>query len=319
MFSSLPESAATPSDAAINSQQFVVAGEALVDIVVPAGGEPERASGGSPLNVAVGLARLSVETILITEIGDDELGTLVRDHVVASEVILAEGSVVPGLATSTATAKLDESGAATYDFDLRWTLPPQTLPATATALHVGSIGAAVRPGRESVMALVREAHARDLLVTFDPNARPAFTPDAEAAWEDVRETAASARLVKMSDEDLAFLRPGLSAEDLARTLLGGTTELVVVTFGGEGATAFSKEATATARARTTEVVDTVGAGDSFMGALLAIAVEHGLDELGEEHLEQMLQAAHEVASVTVSRRGANPPRRGELSAGWPGI
>jgi fructokinase len=319
MFSSLSDDSASPSDAAISSQQFVVAGEALVDIVVAPGREPENAPGGSPLNVAVGLARLAVETVLVTEIGDDEMGTLVRDHVVASEVILAEGTVVPGLATSTATATLDESGAATYDFDLRWTLPPRTLPDTATALHVGSIGAALRPGRESVMQLVRAAHERDLLVTFDPNARPAFTPDAEAAWQDVQETAAYARLVKTSDEDLAFLRPGESAEDVARSLLGGTTELVVVTFGGEGATAWSRQGSATARARTTDVVDTVGAGDSFMAALLAIAVEHGLDDLGEEHLEQMLQAAHEVASVTVSRRGANPPRRGELSSGWPGL
>jgi fructokinase len=319
MFSRLPESAATPSDAAINSQQFVVAGEALVDIVVPAGGDPERAPGGSPLNVAVGLARLAVETVLVTELGDDELGALVRDHVLASGVILPEDTVVPGLATSTATAKLDASGAATYDFDLRWTLGPRTLPATATALHVGSIGAALRPGRESVMQLVREAHERGLLVTFDPNARPAFTPDAEAAWEDVLEAAAYAHLVKMSDEDLAFLRPGESAEDVARSLLGGSTELVVVTFGGEGASAWSKEAAVTVRSRASEVVDTVGAGDSFMAALLAIVVEHGLDELGEEHLEQVLHAAHEAASVTVSRRGANPPRRGELSAGWPGI
>ena len=113
MFSSLPESAATPSDAAINSQQFVVAGEALVDVVVPAGGDPERAPGGSPLNVAVGLARLAVETVLVTELGDDELGALVREHVLASEVILPEDAVVPGLATSTATAKLDASGGAT--------------------------------------------------------------------------------------------------------------------------------------------------------------------------------------------------------------
>jgi len=312
--------AANAATAAINSQQMVVAGEALVDVVVPAGGgEPERAPGGSPLNVAVGLARLTVETVLVTEIGDDELGRLLRDHVLASEVVLADDAVVPGLATSTATAQLDDSGAATYDFDLRWTLPPQTMPDTATGLHVGSIGAAVRPGRESVMQLVREAHANDLLVTFDPNVRAAFTPDPGAAWEDVRETAAHARVVKMSEEDLAFLRPGEAREDVARGLLGGTTELVVVTSGAEGAAAYSKDGTATVRSRPTEVIDTVGAGDSFMAALLAIVIEHGLDDLGEARLERVLEAAHEAASVTVSRRGANPPRRGELSAGWPGL
>jgi len=310
---------ATAATAAINSQQFVVAGEALVDIVVPAGEEPERAAGGSPLNVAVGLARLAVETVLITELGDDELGVFVRDHLRASEVMLAEGSVVPGLATSTATARLDGSGAATYDFDLRWTLAPQTLPDIATGLHVGSIGAGLRPGRESVMGLLEQAASLDLLVSFDPNVRQVFTPDADAAWEDVREAASFARLVKMSDEDLAFLRPGAATEDVARSLLGGVTELVVVTFGGDGATAFSKAGTATVRAVPTDVIDTVGAGDSFMAALLAVAVEHGLDDLGEARLGRILTAAHEAASVTVSRRGANPPRRGELAAGWPGL
>ena len=77
-------------------------------------------------------------------------------------------------------------------------------------------------------------------MSFDPNARPVFTPDVEQAWADVRETAAAARLVKMSDEDLEFLQPGMTAEGLARTLLGGRTQLVVVTYGGEGAVALMR-------------------------------------------------------------------------------
>jgi fructokinase len=294
---------------------FVVAGEALVDIVVPQGGGTDHAPGGSPLNVAVGLSRLGVETLLITRLGDDEHGRLVRSHVEASGVTLSGASVDPGVRTSTATAHLDEHGAATYDFDLTWDLPPHPLPDVATALHVGSIGAALRPGREAVVRLVEEAASRDLLVSYDPNMRPVFTPDREQAWADVREVAAASRLVKMSDEDLHFLLPGSTAEDAARILLGGRTEVVVLTHGGSGAVAFSGQGAVEVPSQRTEVVDTVGAGDSFMAALLAVVAEQGLATAAEP-LRRQVEAAHQAAAVTVSRRGADPPRRDELQEGW---
>jgi fructokinase len=295
---------------------FVVAGEALVDIVVPQSGATEHAPGGSPLNVAVGLSRLGVETLLVTRLGDDEHGRLVRSHVEASGVTLAGASVDPEVRTSTATAHLDERGAATYDFDLAWDLPPLPLPDGATALHVGSIGAALRPGREAVVRLVEEAAAAGLLVSYDPNMRPVFTPDRARAWADVREVAAASRLVKMSDEDLDFLLPGSSGEDAARTLLGGRTEVVVVTYGGSGAVAFSTKGAVEVASQRSDVVDTVGAGDSFMAALLAAVAEQGL-ATDAERLRSQVEAAHQAAAVTVSRRGADPPRRDELPEGWP--
>ncbi len=294
---------------------YVVAGEALVDIVVPRTGDAEHAPGGSPLNVAVGLSRLGAETLLVTRLGDDPHGRLVRDHVEASGVRLADGSTVPGSRTSTATAHLDEHGVATYDFDLTWELAPVPLPGGTTALHVGSIGAALRPGRESVVRLVEEAAARGVTVSYDPNMRPAFTPDREQAWADVREVAAASRLVKMSDEDLEFLVPGATAEDAARALLGGRTEVVVVTHGGSGAVAFSGQAVVEVPSQRSEVVDTVGAGDSFMAALLAVVAEQGL-ATDAEPLRRQVEAAHTAAAVTVSRRGADPPRRDELPADW---
>jgi fructokinase len=296
---------------------FVVAGEALVDIVVPQGGGTEHAPGGSPLNVAVGLSRLGVGTLLITRLGDDEHGRLVRSHVEASGVTLSDASVDPAVRTSTATAHLDERGAATYDFDLAWELPQRPLPDGATALHVGSIGAALRPGRDVVVRLVEEAAAEGLLVSYDPNMRPVFTPDREQAWADVREVAAASRLVKMSDEDLHFLLPGSTGEDVARMLIGGRTEVVVVTYGGSRAVAFSSEATIEVPSQRSEVVDTVGAGDSFMAALLAVVAEQGL-VTSVEPLRRQVEAAHQAAAVTVSRRGADPPRRDELAEGWPG-
>ena len=303
----------------MSTPRFVVVGEALVDIVVPRDGRPAHAPGGSPLNVAVGLARLGIDVELVTELGDDAYGDVVLDHLTASGVALHAGSVVPGSSTSTATASLDEHGAAAYSFDLRWTLGPRTFPSDASGLHVGSLGAALRPGRDSVVDLVDQAVDRDVLVTFDPNARPALTPDAERAWQDVRSIAERADLVKLSDEDVAFLRPAADPADVARSLLTGRTRLVVVTAGGTDALAVGPAGQLSVRSRPTDVVDTVGAGDSFMAALVAVALEHGLDDLHEDRVRTYLEAAHAAAAVTVSRRGADPPRRDELSADWPAV
>lgn len=299
--------------------RFTVVGEALVDVVVPPDGQPRRSPGGSPLNVAVGLSRLGVGTSLLTEVGDDDAGRLVLEHARASGVEVDESSVVPGRPTSTATARLDEHGAASYSFDLRWTLGPRTLSDGATGLHVGSLGTALRPGRDSVLDLLGRATQAGTLVSFDPNARPTLTPDAEQAWQDVLEVASSAELVKLSDEDLAFLQPGSTVTEAATRLLGGRTRLVVVTAGGTGAIAVTARDEVEVLSRAVGVVDTVGAGDSFMAALLAAVSEHGLEELGTERLERYLTAAHEAAAITVSRRGADPPRRDELPAGWPAI
>lgn len=296
---------------------FVVAGEALVDVVVPVDGDRVDAPGGSPLNVAVGLSRLGLETVLVTELGDDDYGRLVRKHVEASGVTLDDGSWIPGHRTSSATAHLDAQHAATYDFDLSWTLGPRTLPAGACGLHVGSIGASLRPGRDAVVDLLDQAVAAGVFVSFDPNARPAFLPPAPQAWQDMTEVAAHADLVKMSDEDVHAFAPDSTPGDVAAHLLGaGRTQLVVVTEGGGGAQAFSRAGSVAVPSEPVTVVDTVGAGDSFMGALIAVTLEWGLD-LDDERLAALLRAAHAVAGITCSRRGANPPTRRELPAGWP--
>ena len=146
---------------------FLVVGESLVDIVVPAGGgDRHDAVGGSCLNVAVGLSRLDVPTTLMTRIGDDRLGEMIVDHVQASAVRLSEGSVVPGGVTSTATAHLDEQHTATYDFEIVWDLPTQALPDGTTGLHVGSLGSALAPGRAAVVDLVRQAVDADVFVSL---------------------------------------------------------------------------------------------------------------------------------------------------------
>lgn len=303
----------------------VVVGEALVDVVVPLQGERSEAVGGSPLNVAVGLARLDVPTLLITRVGDDEHGRWVADHVRESGAELSGSSVVPGTRTSTATAYLDERQAARYEFDLVWDLENHVLP-DARALHVGSLGATLLPGRRAVADLVRQAQDSELFVSYDPNIRPAFISDTEKTWQDLAEIASLSRLVKISDEDFIALRPDTPVEKLAHELLvGGTTELVVVTHGPGGASAFAPDFSVHRPATRVDVVDTVGAGDSFMAALLAILDDWNvpadgpgaLDALDEDHIGLLLHGAMVAAAVTCSRRGANSPTRQELPPTWP--
>lgn len=300
---------------------FVVAGEALVDIVVPPDGPVEHAPGGSPLNVAVGLSRLGIDTTLLTRLGTDDHGHLVLDHLTRSNVRLGDGAVAAGTRTSTATAHLDEARAATYDFDLTWALPRQRLPADANGLHVGSIGTALRPGRDAVVDLVEQAHGRGLFVSYDPNARPAFLPEPAQAWRDLREIAARADLVKLSDEDVGVLAPGREPAQVAAELLeaGASTRIVVVTHGGAAAEAFTTAGHVRVPAPRVQVVDTVGAGDSFMAALVAVLLEREgrIDDRDVVDLTELLSAAHAVAAITCGRRGADPPRRDELPSGWP--
>jgi fructokinase len=308
-------------------RRFLVFGESLVDIVVPSDGGPRHnAVGGSCLNVAVGLARLDVPTTLVTRIGDDELGRLVLDHLRDSDVAVADGSVVVDGTTSTATAHLDAQNAATYEFDLVWDLPVPELPDDVVGVHVGSLGATLRPGRDAVVDVVRRAVDSDVFVSYDPNIRPFFLDDREAAWADVLQIGACARLVKLSDEDLRLLRPGADEDGVCRELLAGdSTELVILTRGAHGATAFTEGATVPVPAPPTDVVDSVGAGDSFMAATLALLDDWGvlgggegaLRALDDDRVRLLVTGAATAAAVTCSRRGANPPTRPELPPTWP--
>lgn len=296
------------------SPPFVVAGEALVDVVVPRDGDPTYAPGGSPMNVAVGLSRLGVPALLVTELGDDPHGALVSEHLRASDVRLAEGSVRPGHRTSTATARIADDGAARYEFDLTWELGPVTLPDDVAGLHVGSLGTALAPGRDAVLDLLAQAAGREVLVTYDPNVRAGLLP----SWHDVARVAADVDVMKLSDEDLDLLRPEESPQDVARELLdNGRTRLVVLTRGSAGAVGFTAQGSAEVVAPRTDVVDTVGAGDSFMAALIAVLLKWGNPRrIPADRLDALLRSAAQAAAVTVGRRGANPPRRAELPAGW---
>jgi fructokinase len=300
---------------------FVVAGESLVDVVLTPDGQ-ERAAGGSPMNVAVGLSRLGRPVELRTVLGDDDDGRFLARHIHEAGVALGT-PLRDDVVTSTATARLDAGGTATYDFDLHWDLEVSALPADCRGLHVGSLGTLLDPGRAAVLDLVRQAADRDLLGGYDPNVRPALLPDVTGAWQDVREIAAAATVVKVSDEDLAVLRPGQDPALLARRLLtGARTRLVLVTAGAEGASAYTANLEVHRAAPVIRVVDTVGAGDSFMAAALAVLASPrgpALDDVAqaESLVGALLEVCTAAAAVTCSRRGANPPTRRELGTAWP--
>ena len=300
----------------------LVVGEALVDVVSTAGSAQEAEHpGGSPLNVAYGLGRLEHDVALLTRMGDDAHGRLLREHLAGAGVRLLPGAV-DGDPTSVARARLDAEGKATYEFDLVWRLPEVEVPADVDLVHTGSIGAAVAPGADSALQVLREVRGR-VTTSYDPNVRPAFFASREEALARVESFVEAADVVKASDEDLAWLLPGEDAEAVARRWQERGPALVVVTRGGAGATAVAGAGTVHVPAPRIDVVDTVGAGDSFMSGLLHALDEHELlggaalprlRHLGLGTLQSLVATAVASAAVTCSRAGATPPTRAELAA-----
>src|SRR5262247_623008 len=258
---------------------ITVVGESIVDVVASGGGDTLAVHpGGSPANVAVALSRLGQRTALVTQLGADDYGALIRTHLERNgvEVILAGPADQP---TSRALATLDARGAASYEFDLSWDVRGLRLAEGSAAVHIGSLGVMLAPGGEQVLRLAESAcRSGDVLTSYDPNARPSVTPDRRKVAAVVERAAASAHIVKMSDEDLAFLFPGTTPAPLAERLLGGDrpTQLLVITMGREGATVVTRSSRFAVPAVPVVVVDTVGAGDTFTAALLA-----GLAEVGQ--------------------------------------
>ncbi len=301
------------------SEHALVIGEALVDVVRQPDGTQTAHPGGSPANVAFGLARLGRTAELLTSLGDDAYGAMVRAHVESSGATVALSHAAPR--TSVATAILDAQGAATYEFELEWALPEN--PATAPhpiVVHTGSIAAVLEPGASTVERLVASAKDQST-VTYDPNVRPSLMGDRALAQATIERLVALADVVKVSDEDLEWLFPAVSPADAAARWLAMGPALVVVTLGSEGALAACESGILTVPSVPVKVADTVGAGDSFMSGLIDGLWTKGL--LGAQHKAALraidlatvgviLDRCARIAGITVSRSGANPPTRAEL-------
>ncbi|MGO4237171.1 carbohydrate kinase family protein [Pseudarthrobacter sp. YAF2] len=292
----------------------IVVGEALVDVVVSAKGTVEH-PGGSPANVAYGLGRLGVDTALLTSIGDDHYAGTIERHLRDAGVRLLPGSKTMG-ATATATAVLASDGSAHYDFDIRWDLP-RTAPATLPKiLHAGSIATFLAPGAAVVRELVEQSHKR-CVVTYDPNIRPALLGSQSEARMLFEDLVPFTDVVKLSDEDARWLYPRLSPDEVSRHILDLGAGLVAVTTGAEGSLLTAEGARVSIPPVRSAVADTIGAGDSYMSALIYGLLMRGAHGLAPSVLESLGRMASKAAAITVRRPGAQPPTLDELQSDVP--
>jgi fructokinase len=293
----------------------IVIGESLIDIV-PGRDGPAEHPGGSPMNVAVGLARLGRRTQLATWFGRDARGRTIAAHLAASNVGVLAGSD-QAERTPTAEVIFDSHGSARYVFDLTWSPPPLPAGAAPLVAHAGSVGAALQPGAGDVLAALAELRSRGASVSFDPNCRPQIIGPADGVRPLLERFVAVADVVKASDEDLAWLYPGADPLVSARGWLAAGPSLLVLTMGARGVIGLTKNHRVDEPAPDVRVVDTVGAGDAFMAGLLHGLWAAGLlggpiGQMDETAMRQVLALASKVSAVTLTRAGADPPWRSEL-------
>jgi fructokinase len=303
---------------------LTVIGEALVDIISdphrPAGTQSHP--GGSPLNVAVGTARLDLQTTLVTHYADDRYGLMVEEHLKSNGVGVINGGTTP---TSTALATLGQDGAAEYTFSVTWEINGAALPALAAVeasghVHTGSIATVLPPGDQATLALVQAAREH-ATVSYDPNCRPGIGPDRAAARQRAELFVAASDIVKASDEDLEWLYPDRSPDQTMEAWRNLGPAVVAMTRGAAGPVILSRGGRVEMAAEPITVADTVGAGDSFMSGLIsglaqlqALGAEgrQRLNSLTLDQLEALAAYANRAAAITCSRPGANPPGLAEL-------
>jgi fructokinase len=290
----------------VATSRVLVVGEALIDIV-----DGSEIVGGSPANVALGLGRLGVDVTLLTALGRDERGVRIAGHLRAAGVGVRHESFVLER-TSTARATVQPDGSAEYEFDIEWTVPEIAV-RDFDMVHVGSVACFMEPGASQVVATIQRAAAHGAFVTFDPNIRAALVDQAVAA-ERFGAIAGLSTVVKLSDEDAAAIYPGLPIDEVASRILESGPRVVAITRGGAGALVYTPDARIEVAAPPTVVVDTVGAGDTFMAALVASIVDRPDLDFTRTELANLGAFCAAAAAITVSRAGADLPTRDEVAA-----
>lgn len=299
-----------------------VIGEALIDIVVDSNGASTEFVGGSPANVAIGLARLGHPCWLASHWGTDTRGRRIAELLSSEEVSATAGSA-SAARTPTATAHLDADGVASYDFDIAWELGPQSLlDQPGVHLHTGSIAATLQPGAQTIAEFLGRAKA-DRTISYDPNARPTLMGHPDTVRPHIEALIADSDVVKASVEDVDWLYPGLSGPQVLSEWSQLGPALCLLTRGAQGVLGLINGELFEEPAAVVQVADTIGAGDSFTSGLLSGLADAGLLG-GAEHRTRLHAAdyaqvagaitrALACSAITVSRSGANPPRRDELS------
>lgn len=302
---------------------ILCAGEALIDMIPSDDGAYVPHVGGAVLNTAVALGRLGEPVGLITGLSSDPFGAMIEDHLTASHVS-TDHAVRSDRNTTLAFVHLSE-GNATYTFydDATATRSIQpvdiaAVPAATEAVFFGGISLCNPPVADSLLDLALSQPA-DRLVMADPNIRPGFVSDHEGYRARLTRLIGRADIVKLSDDDIGWLIPDGDLNAKAQAVLGMGPKLLLLTEGGDGATAhLSNGIQVRVAAEQAQVVDTVGAGDTFNAGCLAALRRAGalspsaIGTLDEGTLTDMLTLAARAAAITVSRAGANPPWQTEL-------
>ncbi|MFQ6158686.1 carbohydrate kinase family protein [Sinorhizobium meliloti] len=305
---------------------IVCCGEALIDMLPreTAAGESAFApyAGGAIFNTAVALGRLGVPTGFFTGLSDDMFGDILRATLEAANVDFAPCATLP-LHTTLAFVKLVDGHASYAFFDENTAgrmITTEHLPALGDfceALHFGAISLIPEPCGSTYEALMAREHEKRV-ISFDPNIRPGFIKDRGAHVGRMKRMAAMSDIVKFSDEDLAWFGMEGSHDALAAEWLKRGPKLVLITRGADGAVGYTDGHKVEVASERVEVVDTVGAGDTFDAGVLAALKFNGLltkkkvASLTDEAIRQALTLGAKAAAVTVSRAGANPPWRHEL-------
>ena len=307
--------------AAPGDDVVVVTGEALIDLVLAHDGSLDGHPGGGPYNVARTIGRLEQPVTYLGRLSTDGFGRRLRSELDADGVGL--DAVVPtDTPTTLALAELDANGAARYEFyDVGTSAPGLTLEAATAALpedigtlYVGTLGLVFEPMATTLEAIVREV-GDGTLVALDPNCRPSMIDDPAAYRARLGRLLARTDVVKASEDDLAWLAPGSDVVSAARGLITHDGAVAVVTLGARGALVVTPDEVRELRSPAVEVVDTIGAGDAFMGGFLAHWRGRGFGRAELARLDDVEAAAAfacRVAAITCARAGADPPRLEEL-------
>lgn len=281
--------------------------------------------GGSPLNVALGLARLGHRSAYFTKMSGDLFGERIRAFM-ERERIDQRFLIPTDRQTTLAMVSLGPDGSASYAFYIEGTADrsiepeevPQSLPAEVEVVHVASYSTVTEPTASALSRLVRQ-EAPNRFVSYDPNIRASIEPDLDIWRAKVAELVPLAGLVKASEEDIAQLYPGRAVDSVVAEWVSAGAEIAVVTLGEHGAiAATSRGETAKVAGRAVTVIDTVGAGDTFQAALLAGLKERGalsrsaIAGFARSDIEDLLDFAVTAAAVTCTRKGADLPRRADL-------
>ncbi|WP_367323977.1 carbohydrate kinase [Streptomyces sp. HUAS ZL42] len=299
---------------------IVVAGEALIDLVPQGPGALaglKPALGGGPYNTAVALGRLGSPTAFCSRTSYDAFGEALLDGLrqTGVEVSAVQRGVEP---TTLAVATIDGNGSAAYSFYVEGTADrlftvPDRLPAGARAVSFGTCSLVLEPGASAYEELMRTAAAQGLFTALDPNIRAGLIPDADAYRARFERWLPSVSLLKLSEEDAQWLG------GTPREWLAAGPSAVVVTHGGDGLTAFTRDgAEYSVPGEKVDVVDTIGAGDTVNAALLhGLSVRNALSPealagLGADGWGRLLGFAARAAAITCSRAGAEPPYASEL-------